>query len=101
MRTTGSVMPKNTNRCVPMNIEPASNRMLLMATRPASTLRSPSVQAAVRPRKIGALPIGVQDRKQSGIDQQESVGEIVHGENYSGRFQRGPRPAAGPAMALS
>jgi hypothetical protein len=58
MRTTGSVIPKNTSKREPINIDPARSRTLLIATRRASTLRSSSVQEDVKARKIGAVPIG-------------------------------------------
>jgi hypothetical protein len=47
-------MPKGTNE-EPMNIDPAGNRKLLIATG-ISVLRSASVREEVRPRKSGAMP---------------------------------------------
>jgi hypothetical protein len=59
MRTTGKVMPKNTSKCEPTNIDPIKRKMLLIATLRASAWRSLSETVSVRPRKIGALPIGL------------------------------------------
>ena len=72
----GRLMPKNSRTCDPMSSEASNRKKLLIATRPASALRSLFVRDRDRLRKSGMLPTG--NGKQGRITKQERIRKSIH-----------------------
>ena len=83
--SNAGVMPKNTSTCEPINMDPARSRTLLIATRRASAVRSPSVQEDVRARKIGAVPIGFRIGNNPAKTSRKALAKAVIIEKYTRR----------------